>query len=122
MRGKRMAKGMWRGALAQLRLANRLENRSLQDRLVQMMAAPLPGGPVEVQPGGREHPLPRPLPSAVGILAGQRPRQLDPAGAQRQVGLMLALYTMQMLDQRLLGQGPGDGVAGLAVADDDLIH
>jgi len=36
-------------------------------------------GPVEVDPGGGEHPLPGQLPARPRILDGQGLRQLDPA-------------------------------------------
>ncbi len=69
--------------------------------------------------------MPRPLAAGVGILAGQGPWQLDPAGTPRQVGLVLALHPLRVLGEGVLGHGRQDGEAilgVLAVPDDDLVH
>src|SRR2546428_13752075 len=90
-----------------------------------MMATALTRRPVEVEPGGREDPLPRPLAASVRVLAGQGPGQLDPAGTVCQVGFVLPLHPLQVPGEGRLGHvwQDGDAILGaLAVADDDLIR
>ena len=67
--------------LGQVRSANRLDNGALQDGLVQVMTPALTRLAVDVKATGREDPLPQPFTAGVRILAGEGPRQLDPAGA-----------------------------------------
>jgi hypothetical protein len=96
---------------------------ALQDGLVQMVAAALTGGPVEVVPRGWEDPLPGPVTAGVRVLAGQGPGQLDPAGATSHVGLVLPLHALEMVTERALGDGGENGHAILGafpVTDDDL--
>src|SRR5262245_62483204 len=50
VRGERVPKRMGRRTLPEVRLANGLEYRSLQDGLVQMMATSLAGGLVDIEP------------------------------------------------------------------------
>src|SRR6266508_4581811 len=56
-------------------------HRALQDGLVEMMSAALPGHAIEVDACGRKDPLPGPLAPGVRVLPAESPRQLDPAGA-----------------------------------------
>ncbi len=78
-------------ALGDARPARRLLHRPLEHGLVQVVPAPLAGDAVEVDAGGGEHPLPRPLASRVRVLAGERPGKLNPARAMLEVALMLPL-------------------------------
>jgi hypothetical protein len=64
---------------------------ALQHGLVQVMTAPLARHPVDVEAGGRKHPLPRPLATGVRVLPGERPGQLHPAGSPLQIGSVLTL-------------------------------
>src|SRR2546425_13377456 len=84
-----MAEGVRRGPLGEARAADGLDHGALHDGLVQMMTTALTRRPVEVEPGGREDPLPRPLAASVRVLAGQGAPQLDPAGTLCQVGFVL---------------------------------
>lgn len=52
-------------------------DRPLQDRLVQVVLAPLAGDAIDVGPRSGEHPLPPPLPARVGILPRAGVRQFD---------------------------------------------
>lgn len=52
-----------------------------EHHLSERCSAALPGGPVDVDPGHWEDPLPGPLAAGVGVLAGQGPWQLDPGAA-----------------------------------------
>src|SRR3972149_4062268 len=47
--------------------------------------APLAGHPVDVDPGGREDPLPAPLAARVRVLPHQGSRELDPAGSAPEI-------------------------------------
>src|SRR5262249_60194794 len=49
---------------------------------------------------GRDPPLPRPLAARAGILAGQRPWQLDPARPSLEIARVLALDVCQMRGER----------------------
>ena len=68
-----------------------IPERTLQDRLVEMVAAVLPGTLVDLDPSRREDPLPGPLAAGVRVLARQGPRELHPAGAVCQVEHVLPL-------------------------------
>ena len=108
------------GPLGEARPADGLDHGALQHGLVQVMAAALARGAVDVEPGGRKGPVPRPLAAGVRVLAGKGPRQLDLVGAARQVGLVLALHPVQVLGEGAFDHGASLGA--LAVADDDLVH
>jgi len=123
MGGEGVAEGMRRGPLSEACPTDGLGHGALYHGLVQVMTAALARGAVEVEAGGRKDPLPRPLPAGVRILAGQGPGQLDPAGTACQVGLVLPLYSLQVLGEGPLGHcwPDSDAILGaLAVADDDL--
>ena len=81
------------------------------DSCRQVMPPSLAGSTVDVEPRGRENPLPQPLAAGARILAGQGPRKLDPAGGSCQVGLVLAPYPLEVL-----GEG-GLATAGMAVGE-----
>ena len=72
---------------------------ALEHGLVERVAAAVTGLPVNVDACGGEHPLPGPFATGVGVLAGQRPRQLDPSRAVSQVGVVLTLDAFQMSRQ-----------------------
>jgi hypothetical protein len=48
----------------------------LEHGLVQVVAPPLAGHPIDIDPRRREDPLPSPLPAGVRILSRQCPREL----------------------------------------------
>src|SRR5437870_1259056 len=125
MGGEGVSKRVRCSAFAEPRPPNSVEHGALQDRLVQVMTAALARSPVDIEPSSGKRPLPRPFPPCVRVFASEGPWQLDPAGATRQIGLMLSLHLEQLPGQRLLGhyRQHGDAVFGaLAVADDDLIR
>src|SRR5438046_1844921 len=97
-----------------------------------MMASVLPGLVITVQPGGGEHPLPRPLPSRVRVLPAEAAWQLDPAGAAGDIALVETSHALEVAPQRLPDDpgedrdpvlvalaGPHDDVARLEV---DVLH
>ena len=92
-------RGVTRGGLWDLGAPDRILHGALEHGLVEVVAAALTGLPVNVDACGGEHPLPGPLAAGVGVLAGQRPRQLDPSRAVSQVGVVLTLDAFQMLGQ-----------------------
>lgn len=51
---------------------------------------------VDVDPSGREDPLPHPLPTSCGIFAGERIRKLDPTGATVNILLVLLAHPIQV--------------------------
>ena len=57
----------------------------LENGLVQVMPAHLAGVAIAIEACGREDPLPEPVAPGARILAGERGRQLDPAGARLDV-------------------------------------
>src|SRR5438445_10715817 len=105
-------------------LAQRALDGTLDDGVVQVMAAPLAGEVLHVVAGRREHPLPAELAAGVGILPRQRVGHGDPAGAGLDVPAMLPAYRLDLRQQPGLG---GDGehrhavLRALAAADDELV-
>src|SRR5215831_4039275 len=119
-----MAQRVTARALGDARVAHGVLDRSLHDRLVQVMSTALAGRPVDVESRGRKHPLPGPLAARVRILPCQRPRKLDPAGARSKIAIVLPLHEVQMPSQ--VGrddarQGRHPILVALAAADDDLV-
>jgi hypothetical protein len=97
----------------------------LEDRFVEMMAAPLPGFRVTVEPGSGEDPLPPPFPAGVGILPAQRAGELDPTGPPFQVALVLEVDGREMAGEvgcRHQRQEGAPVFVVLPVADDDLLR
>lgn len=91
---------------------------------MQMVAAALSGGVVDVGSRGREDPLPGPLPTGVRILSREGRGQLDPTGPGGQVALMQLLDGGDVADQVALDDGRQHRhsvLIALAGADDDLI-
>lgn len=78
---------------------------TLEHGLMQVVAPPLAGHPIDVDPRRRENPLPSPLPAGVRILSHQRPRELDSAGAARQIPLMLTPHQLEMLGEAGFDRG-----------------
>src|SRR2546425_9134725 len=99
MRGKRMTKGVARRAVRVARPPHRLLHSALKHGFVQVMPAALARLPVDVDTRGRKHPLPRPLAAGVRVLSGQRPRELHPAGAVPEIGLVLPPDHLDMPDE-----------------------
>src|SRR5947209_490319 len=125
MGGEGVSKRVRCSAFAEPRPPNSVEHGALQDRLVQVMTAALARSPVDIEPSSGKRPLPRPFPPCVRVFASEGPWQLDPAGATRQIGLMLSLHLAQLPGQRLLGhyRQHRDAILGaLTVANDDLVH
>jgi len=73
VRRKRVPECVARRLLGKTGPEHGFSNGTLDDRLVQMMAAALPRGPVDVEPRRREHPLPGPFAPRVGVLPSERP-------------------------------------------------
>src|SRR5438105_14770740 len=88
---------------------------TLDDGLVQVMAAALAGESLHVVAGRREHPLPAELASGVRVLPRQRVGHGDPAGAGLEVPAVLPAYRPDLRQQPGLG---GGGEAGHAVPRD----
>jgi hypothetical protein len=100
-----VAEGVARRGLGDPGRAHRIPHGALEDGFVQVVTAPLAGGVVDIDAGGREDPLPAPLASRVRILAKQRAWQLHPAGAVTEIGLMLLLDTREVRGERALDRG-----------------
>ena len=71
-------------------------HRTLQDRLVQVMAAMLARQRLDVRPRRGEEPLPHPLPARVRVFPGKGSRKLHPAGAGLQISAMLLSDALQV--------------------------
>jgi hypothetical protein len=94
--GEGVAEGMAPCGLRDARRAYSVADGTLEDGLVEVMASLLPGLAITVYPGGREHPLPRPLPSRVRVLPAEAARQLDPSGAAGDVVLVETSRTLEV--------------------------
>jgi hypothetical protein len=68
----------------------------LHNALVQMVTPVLAGRGMDGHPRRREHPLPDPLATGVGILPPQRGREFHPAGTARQIAPMLAANALEV--------------------------
>src|SRR6185436_10732905 len=114
--------GVTRRLLDYASLQHGLADGSLDDRLVQMVTAALAGVAVHVEARRGEHPLPGPLATRIRILPGERPWQLDPAGAVAEVALMERAHSLEMLREVALDRGRKHRqsvLAALAAADRD---
>src|SRR5437867_7216204 len=119
-----MTKGVARRSLRDARPPHRLLHSALKHGFVQVMPAALARFSVDVDARGWKHPLPRPLAAGVRILPGQRPRELYPAGAVPEIGLVLSLDHLDMPDEIGFHDGGRHRHAvavALAGAHDDLI-
>src|SRR5258708_36426068 len=92
-------------------MAQRALDGTLDDGLVQVMAAALAGEAIHVVPGRRERPLPAELASGVRVFARQRVGHGDPAGAGLEVDAMLPAYRLDLRQQPGLCGGPAPGHA-----------
>src|SRR3989441_341340 len=119
-------RNVWHVAfLGKAGLEHSLSDGTLDDRLVQMMAAALTRGLVDVESRRRKHPLPGPFAPGVRVLPRERPRQLDPPRALAEVALMKRSHSFDML--RVVGvdrapQHRHPVLDALAVVDRDLVH
>src|SRR6266850_4009667 len=105
-------------------LAQRPLDGTLDDRLVQVMAAALAGESIHVVPSGREHPLPAELASGVRVLPRQRVGRGDPAGAGREILAVLPARQLYLADKAGLRRGREHRHAvfrALAAANDQLV-
>src|SRR5712691_2031511 len=102
--GEGVTEGVAGGRLGNAGRADRVLHGPLENGFVEMVAAPLAGEPVHVDARRREDPLPAPLTARVRVLARERSRQLDPAGALPEVGLVLLAPALNVS-----GQGGLDG-------------
>ena len=80
-----MAEGVWCRALRDPSPERGVLDDLLKNGLVQVMPAHLAGVAIAIVACGREDPLPEPVAPGARILAGERGRQLDPAGARLDV-------------------------------------
>jgi hypothetical protein len=80
-------------------------HRALQDRLVQVMPAPLAGEPIHIHAGRREYPLPHPLSTRIRVFPSEGRRKLDPAGSGLKVSAMLRPHGLQMTSEIRLYRG-----------------
>jgi hypothetical protein len=71
--GERVAKGVGAGAFGDAGMPDRVPDRPLKDRLMEVVTAVLAGRPIDVDSGDREDPLPRPFAASVRVLAGEGP-------------------------------------------------
>src|SRR5882762_6333913 len=105
-------------------LAQRALDGTLDDGLVQVMAAALAGEAIHVVPGRRECPLPAELASGVRVRPRQRVGHGDPAGAGLEVPAMLAAHRLDLRQEPRFCRGGEHGHAvlrALAAADDELV-
>src|SRR5882762_7068820 len=101
VRGERMPERVTARVLNDAGLAQRALDGTLDDGLVQVMAAALAGEAVHVVSGRREHPLPAELASGVRVFPRQRVGHGDPAGAGLEVHAMLPAYRLDLRSSRV---------------------
>ena len=97
--GKRVTERVAGRALRDTGCPHSVLDRTLQDRLMQVMTATLARQPLHVGARGWEDPLPSPLPARVGIFAREGPRKLNPAGALPQISLVLLANPLDVAHQ-----------------------
>jgi len=99
-------------------------NGALDDGFVQVVAAALARGSIDVGPGGGEDPLPGPLARRGRILDAKGVGKLDETSARAQVGRMLFADPIEVRAQPGL-QGRGSErhaiFSAFAIADDQLL-
>jgi hypothetical protein len=106
-------------------LEHRLPDRTLQHRLVKVMAAVLTDRSIDVEPRRGKDPPASPFAARVRILACARPGKFDPAGPVRQVSSVTRSHALDMSREIALGGDRQHGhaiLAALSVADRDLIR
>src|SRR5439155_22186816 len=99
VRGEGMSERVTARVLEDAGLAQRALDGTLDDGLVQVMAAALAGESLHVVAGRREHPLPAELASGVRVLPRQRVGHGDPAGAGLEVHAVLPAYRLDLRQQ-----------------------
>lgn len=102
---KRVAEDMAGDVLGNAGSSSGLRHGALEHGLMQVVPAPLPCRPVQVEARGRKHPLPRPLPGRVQLLLRQSPGKLDPAGPALEILLVLSLHELEVPRQAGLDGG-----------------
>lgn len=83
--GERVAQHVRRGVLHDTGSSRCFRDRALDHRFVEVVPSTLSGFRVQVGAGGREAPLPSPLPPCIGVLATERIGQLNPSASVAQV-------------------------------------
>ena len=124
VRGERVPHCVRAGTLRDVGAPHGILRGTLEDGLVQVMAASLTGKAIDVDAGGGKDPLPGPLPARVWILTRERCGQRHPAGAETQVVLVLGPDVLQVACEVRLHRGRKHRHAilvALAAADDDLV-
>src|SRR5262249_61751019 len=114
---------MARGGLGNPRAPDRVLDRPLEDRLVQVVAATLTGHAVYIEASRREDPLPSPGSAGVRVVAQERAGQLDPARAGPEGAFVWPAHTLEAGAQLSLHRARQHGgaiLAPLAAADGDL--
>jgi len=89
------------------------------------MPAPLPGFPMDVEPGRRENPLPGEFAARVRVFSAERHRKLDPACAPLQIPLMLRPDHFQVTGEvhfRGMGEQRDAVLVAFPFTDDDLVR
>ena len=66
--GEEVPEGVARGELGNAGGADCILHCALENGLVEMVAAPLPGDAIHIESGGRKDPLPRPFASGMRVL------------------------------------------------------
>jgi hypothetical protein len=103
--------------------AYRRSEQALEQRLVEVVAAPLAGRLVRMYPSRGEDPLPGPFAGSARVFASEGVGQGDVAGRALEVALVLSLDAPKVLAEGRDEAGRQDGqaiLAALAVADEDL--
>ncbi len=96
VRGEGVREGVAGRALRDGRREDCAAHGVLHDGLVQVVAALLAHLALDGVPRGGEDPLPEPLTAGRVELLGESVRKLDPAGAAREVALVLRLNALQV--------------------------
>src|SRR5690606_11491015 len=120
---KRMAESVAARPLRDPRPQDRRAHRSLDRRLVEMMAPLFAGLAIGITACCRKDPLPTPLSTRCRVLPRQRTRQGHTSRTLGQICLVLAAHLLEMrteLGDCASGQGRAPVLAALAVSNRDL--
>src|SRR5207245_11738179 len=112
VRGKGMPERVTARVLEDAGLAQRALDGTLDDRFVQVMAAPLAGEAIHVVSGRREHPLAADLASGARGLARERGGPGDPAGAGLDIHASLRACSPDLREGPRVGAGGGPVTGG----------
>jgi hypothetical protein len=123
MRRERVAEGVQRGSLRNPGAVHGRFDDALKYRFAEMMSSELSSSTVTVRPCRGEYPLPNPLSPRIRVLARERVRKLDPAGAVPQIAPMLFTSLSEVaaqvaFDCRWQHRHP---IVALGATDDNLI-